>query len=302
MRVVTRRTGLTADVLRAWEKRYGAVEPERSPGGQRLYSDDDIERLTLLRRATDQGRNISQVVRLDREELVALVAEDESAQVAADAPAASDEAARYLESGMAAVRGLDAGGLESLLRRAALDLGAPAAVDTVLTPLLREFGDAWHEGRLTPAHEHLGSAVIARVLAWMESAADVSRRAPAVVVATVAGQHHELGARLVAVTAVGEGWRVLFLGSDLPADAIAAAARQADARAVALSLIYPVDDRVLVQEVGRLRALLPSDVLLIAGGPGAERHAPELARAGVQILPDLPHLRVLLRSLHPGGS
>jgi DNA-binding transcriptional MerR regulator len=77
IQVVVRRTGLTADVLRAWEKRYGVIEPGRSEGGRRLYSDRDIERLRLLRRATGAGRRISQIAGLATEELAALVKEDE---------------------------------------------------------------------------------------------------------------------------------------------------------------------------------------------------------------------------------
>ena len=83
MRVVTRRTGLSADVLRAWEKRYQAVDPARSEGGQRLYSDDDVDRLALLQRVTALGRNISQVAALRADQLRRLLVEDESGARAA---------------------------------------------------------------------------------------------------------------------------------------------------------------------------------------------------------------------------
>ena len=75
IRVVIARTGLTADVLRAWERRYGAVRPQRSAGGQRLYSEEDVTRLTLLRRATLAGHSIAEVARLRTEALEALVDE-----------------------------------------------------------------------------------------------------------------------------------------------------------------------------------------------------------------------------------
>lgn len=78
--VVSERTGLSQDVLRVWERRYGAVQPERGPGGQRVYSDADIERLGLLQAATRAGRSISQVVRLTTDEIAALVGEDIAAR------------------------------------------------------------------------------------------------------------------------------------------------------------------------------------------------------------------------------
>jgi DNA-binding transcriptional MerR regulator len=77
IRVVAQRTGLSPALLRAWEKRYGAVTPSRSEGGERLYSDEDVHRLVLLHRVVEEGRNISQVSSLSMEQLEALVEEDQ---------------------------------------------------------------------------------------------------------------------------------------------------------------------------------------------------------------------------------
>lgn len=301
MRMVIQRTGLSADVLRAWEKRYGVVEPRRSEGGQRLYSDEDVERLALLRRATAGGRNISLIAGLGVPELERLIAEDESGRVeAADAPAARHAAASwYLGACVRAIVDLDAVHLEALLRRAVLQLSATTAIDDVVLPLLKEVGERWHQGALTPAHEHLGSAVIRRVLTWMADAAAMSPGAPVVVVATPATQRHELGAKIVSTTASHEGWRVVFLGSDLPADAIAAAALQSGASLVALSLIFPTDEASVTHEVLALRRLLPPSVTIVVGGAAVASYGDRLAEAGVRVLPDLPQLRVLLRALHP---
>src|SRR5512135_2637087 len=151
MRVVIRRTGLTADVLRAWERRYGVVAPGRSEGGQRLYSDEEIERLSLLRRATAAGRNISQIATLSLPELEALVAEDESVLAKEKpTPESGAQAAWYLEAALQAVQRLDGSELESLLRRAAMQLSGETAIDEVLIPLLHELGESWHRGEITP--------------------------------------------------------------------------------------------------------------------------------------------------------
>jgi DNA-binding transcriptional MerR regulator len=121
MRLVTRRTGLTAARLRIWERRYGVVRPGRTGGGQRLYSDDAIARLALLARATDAGHALPQIARLSREALTTLLERDEPAPspIAAGAPdpALADRLMGYVEQ-------LDGAGLERALRRAALSRGA----------------------------------------------------------------------------------------------------------------------------------------------------------------------------------
>ena len=301
MRVVIQRTGLSADVLRAWEKRYGVVAPERSEGGQRLYSDEDVERLALLHRATAAGRNIGQISRLGLPELEALILEDESVRAAQAArpERRASQAQFFFDAAFAAIKRLDAVELDSLLRRAAMQLSAAVVVDEVIVPLLREVGESWHRGEISPAHEHMGTAAIRRVLAWMSGSAIVSSAAPTVLVATPANQRHELGAKIVATTATTEGWRVVFLGADLPAEAIANAAIQARAAVVALSMIFPVDDPGILDEMRRLRSLLPPQVLVVAGGPAAEAHATALVSDGVRVVEDLEQLRILLRSLHP---
>jgi DNA-binding transcriptional MerR regulator/methylmalonyl-CoA mutase cobalamin-binding subunit len=303
MRVVIRRTGLTADVLRAWERRYGVVAPERSEGGQRLYSDEEIERLSLLRRATGAGRNISQIASLSLPELEALVAEDESVLAREKVvPGSSAQAEYYFEAALQAIQRLDGAELEALLRRAAMQLSSETTIDEVLIPLLHELGESWHRGEITPAHEHLGTAAIRRVLSWISGSAIVSHYAPTALIATPANQRHELGAKVAATTASTEGWRVAYLGCDLPADAIASAAVQSGAALVVLSMIFPVDDPNLVPEVVRIRQLVPPQVPVVAGGAAAIAHESELARHGVRVMPDLQHLRVILRSLNPASA
>src|SRR5579864_136502 len=118
--VAAERTGLSLDVLRVWERRYGAVAPARAGGGQRLYSDADLERLRLLRLATLAGRGIGQVASLGSKELAELVREDETARgrkgtwepVVTPAPAEDD-----IQRALAFTRALDGPALESLLRR-----------------------------------------------------------------------------------------------------------------------------------------------------------------------------------------
>ena len=272
IQVVARRTGLTVDVLRAWEKRYSVVEPGRSEGGRRLYSDDDIERLRLLRRASKAGRRISQVSSLGTEQLAALVREDEREEVESgpdEAPGEATAAELYLKTCLAAMERMDGKELEDVLKRALLSLNSQTFIDGLAAPLMRKVGDAWSHGDVRPAHEHVASAVLQRVMGRLLDGLQPTAGAPNVVVGTPAGQGHEFGALFVAATAAALGWKVTYLGPSLPAEDIAAAVRDTGADVVALSIVYATEDaEMLEDELKELRLALPPAVPILVGGAG----------------------------------
>jgi len=306
MRVVTHRTGLSADLLRAWERRYEVVTPARSVGGRRLYSDADIERLRLLYRATLAGRSIGQVAELPTAALAVLVRQDAAADAepALGSPGASTRergappsAADFLDDSLRAVERLDATALDAALRRAAVALPAATLIDEVVVPLLERVGTRWRDGTLRPVHGHLASAVLRRVLERVAESASSPFATANLVVATPTGQRHEFGALLVAATATAEGWRVTYLGPDLPAEDIAEGAIRTRARAVALSVVYPTGDPAIGDELGRLRLALPKDITLLVGGAAASAYASSLDEIGAVRLNGLADLRVQLRTL-----
>lgn len=311
IRVVSERTGLSPDVLRAWEKRYAAVQPPRREGaGQRLYSDADVERLRLLRRVTQAGRSIGQVAELSTEELASLAREDEAQRTAALVqPRVDGRPSRpYLDRALREARALDASALEAVLRRAVVALRNDEFIDEVAVPFLVAVGEEWEAGTMGVAHEHMSSVVMRRVLGRIAETAEPDRGAPELVVATPARQVHELGALLVAATAAAGGWRVTVLGADLPAEEIASAARQRDANAVALSIIYPSPQAELSDELRRLRRELPAHVPVIVGGAGSRRLWSVLDEEGITFLPTLGELRRALAHMlshhahpHTGG-
>ena len=300
--VVTERTGLSQDVLRVWERRYSAVSPARGPGGQRLYTDADIERFNLLQAATRAGRSISRVARLSTESLAAMVKEDaEARERRAPSTTAISENEDVVGSALALARALDPAALDATLRRATAVMGMPAFIDSVATPLLRRIGDEWHAGRMTPAQEHLVSSLLHDILA--ESIRSFSKRESSrrLLVATPAGERHAIGAALVGATAAVEGWDVLYLGPDLPADEIARAAVSAGVRLVALSVIYVENRDAVLDELRRLRSQLPRDIALIVGGGAASAIAPELSAIGVGVESSITGFMAELRR-HRGNS
>jgi DNA-binding transcriptional MerR regulator/methylmalonyl-CoA mutase cobalamin-binding subunit len=301
IRVVAQRTGLTPDLLRAWEKRYGVVEPERSETGQRLYSDADVDRLQLLRRATEGGRSIGSVAPLTVADLAALVEEDEGHRRNAERKrirAAGDEGAEHLEAALESVRRLEAGELDAVLVKAALRLGSAVFLEHVAVPLLREIGDAWHRDELGVAHEHLASSATQRVLGWLLWSGTPNREGPSIVIGTLSGQRHELGALLCSAVAAEEGWRVVYLGGDLPAEELARAVSARQATVVALSMVYPPGEPRIAAELRKLRTLLP-EVRIVVGGSSAGSYSATLSEIGAVWLAELSALRPALADLVP---
>lgn len=297
--VVAERTGLTPDVLRVWERRYGVVEPERSEGGQRLYTDGDIERLRLLHLATLAGRAIGQVAELGTAELSELLREDEAERARAPRREAVPDPTDYVGRAMVPVRALDGAGLESLLRRAAAVLGVRVFLEEVAAPLFRAIGEEWHAGRLSPAQEHLATVVVRRVLDGVMELFAPRPEAPLLLVATPAGDRHEVGALLVAASALGSGWNVVYLGADLPASEVVAAARSKGARAVAVSAVLGGngDGSGVVAELSELRRGLPAHVPVVVGGAGASKREAELSAEGLVVVGELGGLAPVLAGL-----
>lgn len=302
IQVVSRRTGLTPDVIRAWERRHSAVEPERSRTRRRLYSDADVERLVLLRRATLLGRRIGDVAHLPTGSLRALVQADDSASARAphaerlrveDTPVAQI----HLDACRDALRSLDTPRLESGLQAAALALATSGLIEKVLAPLMRRVGDAWREGSLGVGHEHLATVLVRALLSSLRAAHATPGAGPELIATTPAGQRHELGALMAAVIATSHGWKVSYLGADVPAESIAEVASARRARVVALSLVYPVNDSGVEGELLRLRRLLPASTSILVGGPAAADYDRALRQIGAARASDMSSLGVELGKL-----
>jgi DNA-binding transcriptional MerR regulator/methylmalonyl-CoA mutase cobalamin-binding subunit len=297
--VAAERTGISPHVLRVWERRYRAIEPTRTDGGRRLYSDADIERLRLMALATAAGRGISQVAKLPTKELARLVRDDEEARrqlgTTRRGRTSGTTAGEDVVAARARARALDAVGLERVLRRSAALVGASAFLDTVATPLLKEIGDERSAGELAPGEEQLVLVALRRVIEGIVPVLIVSGDAPNLLVATPVGDRQEIEAVMATAGAAIEGWRVTYLGPGVPVSEIAVAAASTSARAVSVTVPRAGNNDLLLQELRALRARLAARVPLLAGGAGALEIAAELRGAGVQVIEHLTDLRLALR-------
>lgn len=299
IKVAARLTGLSPFVIRIWEQRYGAVKPERTGTNRRLYSDQQVERLNLLREVAQAGHSIGLIAHWPTEKLRQQAAESAGQLVPAQrtsgsAPASDDS---IIREGVAAMKALDAKAFDEALKRGAAALGIMGLLQRVVAPLTQRMGELWIEGSITVAHEHLASSVLRMLLLNAARPFGETKSAPRLVVATPAGQIHELGALLVGAMATQLDWQVTYLGASLPAPEIAGAARQSGARAVALSFVYPEDDSRLEGELRLLRELLPAEVAILAGGRAMPAYGDTLQQIGAVPTMDLSDLATKLEAL-----
>lgn len=297
MGAVARMTGLSPHTIRVWERRYGALEPSRSPGGDRLYTDSEVRRLRLLQELKSIGHAIGTVARLPTGELERILTTSRVApQPAAPAlPATQDAAMPALDAARArfldAITVLDTQSADRILAQLVGALELHQLIHGFLVPLFEEIGDAWAQGRLDAAREHAASAILRNQLAMLLRLFPGPPGSRCVVVGTPRGEWHEFGALLVALVAGSHGWRVVYLGANLPAGEIATAARQVQPDKVLLSWVCAEPEDTL-SELARLRQQLPASVTLLVGGRQAQ--IPEQLPPGIIRVSDLSHLEHLL--------
>ena len=297
IRVAARQSGVSPHLIRMWERRYRAVQPERTDTNRRLYRGSDIERLKLLKKAVADGFSIGHVASMATADLEELVGGEGSPVASpAVAGAAGVDADSLVARAIAFAKEMDAEGLERVLGEAAVTLGRLQAMQGVIEPLMTRIGDMWRDGSLRIADEHLATEVVRRFVDALRRTDLVPAGAPTLIVTTPQGQRHVIGASLVAAQAASEGWRAVFLGADLPALEIAAAAKANDALAVALSVIYPHDDPLLGAELVTLHEAL-GPVPILVGGRSAHGYRRVLDQIGAVALESLADLRDQLEAL-----
>lgn len=267
------------DTLRAWERRYGAVVPERGDRG-RVYTARHVSRLQLIASLIQRGHAIGSIAKLPDAELRRLTPDRDQEPAA---PSAAD-----LSPLIRAATHYDLPTLEATFNRYALLLPPENLIFGVVLPGLREMGARWESGSINPAQEHLVSSIIRGVLGGLLRAMPRAADAPRIVFAAPSGERHELGLLCGAVLAAASGYAPIYLGPDLPAADIAHAVRQS--RAATLVVAATVEQPDLASALGRLRQL-PSSIEVLVGGARAEQLRSAIGSRATPIdsLEDLRH-------------
>jgi len=258
MRAVTRLTGLGEHVLRAWERRHRAIVPARSDGGTRRYSQDDVHRLRLLKRCTERGQRIGEIAHLSNDELKGLCGNQADVR-----PSPVDPLFQPL---FERTQALDGVALAEDLRRLAHLLGDKAFATEVVHPFMFEIGEAWHEGRIGVAHEHLATEAVRRTVGFRINEQRVRRGAPRLVFATPPDEKHEVGLLVATLIAATHGLKSVYLGAETPAKELCETARSVGAAAVVIAA-STLDDAPLAsyltaldEGLGHATRLIASDI------------------------------------------
>jgi DNA-binding transcriptional MerR regulator len=294
IKVVSRLTGLPPDTIRIWERRYGVVEPHRDDRGMRLYRDQDIDRLNLLRRAVDAGHSIGRLARLTDEALADLLV---SVAPVLDVGSRSPE--RRLQR---ALEAFDTRAIDTILTEVVSFFTPRALVDEVAIPIIQWVGDTWEQDDLGIAREHLATAALRTLLGNMVRLRDPWAHLAPVVFATLENERHELGLLLAALVAAGRGIPVCYLGADLPAQQIAGVARKLEADGVALSIVYVPDVPTTVRELHEVLDELDGMCPVWVGGQGARRVVQDVNRSSLMRVDDLEAFERALSGIRPRAA
>lgn len=276
-------TGVSPDLLRAWERRHGLLEPQRTEGGHRAYTEADRRVIERVLELLQQGRSIGEIARLGRARILAERGPDALATSSGAAP----EALR--ERLIAAAKRLDERDIRQALDDA-FSLTSPlAAVDQVIVPAARRAGDLWAAGELSVASEHLLSAALQfRLQKLIELASAGPRRGEPVVCACFPDELHEIGLLVAALNLAGAGQRICYLGRALPPSDLERAIKRLEPGAVCLSVARGA---ILDEHAGAIAAVARKwhGVRFWIGGAGAHAGAKAktkaLARAGATVWP-----------------
>ncbi len=274
---LARRTGVAPDTLRKWEQRYQILQPMRTAGGQRRYSERDVARVEWLRERLQEGYRIGEAATL--------------LGTADVEPARS--AAGHLRGILSAVDAGDSDQIGVRLDQAFALVNVDEMLSAVLCPLLQAVGDRWHAGEMTVADEHLVSEAVRSRLGHL--LADSGGGVLGVAVLTCApGERHELGLMMAAIALRRDGWKIVYLGADTPLRDAFALAERLGARVVCISV--SASERVAALERELKRARPPADLSLVLGGAGANRTAAKRVGA-VYAGPELAGAVQTVRSL-----
>jgi DNA-binding transcriptional MerR regulator len=286
IRAVAKLTGIPIETLRAWERRYQTVTPDRTARG-RLYSDVEVRRLQLLRAAVDGGHAIGQVAGLSDAELQGLLQTSEAPEETRTSRPATQAANPNLQAVLNAIEAFDPDSINQELSRLALLVSPTDLVHKVVLPLMRLVGKNWQEGTCTIAQEHMFSACMRNLLGGLVRLDRGGKSSGKVLLATPQEELHEFGILAAAMLAVAQGFQITYLGPNLPAFETLAAAEKCLPDIVALGIMKVNATPVVRAEMARLAAGLPVLTELWAGGTGASDVLGGIVRNGAFILDDL---------------
>jgi methanogenic corrinoid protein MtbC1 len=239
MRAVVQLTGLKAETIRAWQRRYKAVVPRRSPGNARRFAMEDVRRLALLREAIRAGHAISEIARLNEDQLLQIVHPGTLEPVKISEVPGENESVvfehifnRFLQ----AIDEYDCAEASNVLNNASLYLDTRSFLLFMVTPLMRKIGELWADGDIGVGQEHLATEIVKGTLYTVRKQAGFNLEGPKVIIATPPSCLHEFGANIAGILASNQGWNPVYLGPNIPYEELMEAAHRVQPQAILLAI------------------------------------------------------------------
>jgi len=269
IRVLSERTGVGTSTLRAWERRYGLLTPERTPKGHRLYSEKDVKLVEHILVLLEEGHSLSAIARQIKQGLASVEDDDRENQAGVWA--------HYLADNLQAIYDFSTERVEAIYNEASSLYPVDMVTERLIEPTLTELGNNWQLRERGIGEEHFYASWVRNRLGARFHHAYSQATGARILLACVPGSHHELGLMLFAISALTRGYRVLYLGADLPLDQVSSVVAQSGSRAVVLATRSDLDDATQSQ-LAKLSTSLEVPVML--GGMGSDRALPAFEAVG----------------------
>ena len=266
IRTVSELTGVNSVTLRAWERRYGLIKPERTPKGHRLYNQGHIEKIQQILDRLAQGMAISQIAR----EIESI---ESSGAVAGEGSTWND----YIQRMISAIVRFDEQELDNVYNDAMSLYPVEVATTRLILPLLEALGTRWETNEGSIAEEHFFSVYLRNKLGARFHHQNLNNTGPKLIMACLPGEHHEFGILLFALMAHSKGYQVILLGSDLPVSDLLQVATRTDSQAIVLAGSSPLDCSDLIADVYSLTTMVSIPVFI--GGDASMRCRNEIEEA-----------------------
>ena len=288
---VAKLTGLSKDVIRVWERRYGLVKPSRSSNRYREYSDEEVALLRFVKAQMEQGATIGSLAAEGHDPLVARM------RIATPVSAEDQKPhERLLDDLVGSLDPLDKAGFERRLNGSVAVIHFEEAVQRILLPLQRRVGELWHQGRLNIAVEHYVTKIIQQKLFSVMNQLSVNEFGPRILIACPEGETHEIGAQAVAYIAATRGCHVYYLGPNLPSSDLVIFGETITPDLILLSLTEVKSEASALQQLKELE-LLATRWPVAVGGQGARAIGDRLRDTKIELLDDLTALHSRLTIL-----
>ncbi len=270
IRVLSERTGVGTSTLRAWERRYGLLKPERTPKGHRLYSADDISHVERILTLLEEGHSLPAIARQLKSAKRGSLHED---RLAGQPGVWAD----YLSGTLQAVEDFSTERLEAIFNEASSLYPVEMVTERLIEPTLVELGARWQARNAGIAEEHFYAAWVRNRLGARFHHAVYQARGARILCAGLPGSHHDIGLLLFSLSALSRGYRVLYLGADLPLTQTPLVVERSAARGVVMSSRNRIDAQMQAELAKLARSL---GVPLMLGGPYSDQPLELFENAG----------------------